>query len=91
MKKTPWTLLITSTLVPRMGSIWGRDVARVDFQDGKTVAIEKMMPKDLYRLPASAVLYLVRVLLFPPRKEVDWSKDREAVQRFSTAGWPGDV
>ena len=85
LKKRPWSLLITSTLVPKMGSIWGRDVARVDFQNGEVVAVEKMTPKDLCRLPLSAVSYLIRVLLFPPRKEVDWSKGREPDQRFSTA------
>jgi len=66
-----WTLLITSPMAPKMGTIWGRDVARVNFDNGDIVAIEKMGPKDLCRIPFLALSCLLKVLFFPPRKERD--------------------
>ena len=64
-----WNILITCVPVPKMGSIWGRDIARVDLDKGITIAIEKMRFRDLFRIPFLASAYLFRVLVCPPGKD----------------------
>lgn len=68
LKDNPWDLLVTSLLVPRIGAIWGKAVARVDFENESTVAIEKMDFRDVCRIPLLTFLYLVRVLVYPPHR-----------------------
>ncbi|MDY6973454.1 MAG: glycosyltransferase family 2 protein [Thermodesulfobacteriota bacterium] len=66
---TSWNLLLTGLQVPRMGAIRGRDIARVDFANGIVIAVEKMRSSALLRIPFLALVFLLRVLAFPPRKD----------------------
>lgn len=63
-----WDLLLTSLVVPRIGSIWGKYVARVNFTKGLTVAIEKVNFKDLCCIPLLTLFYLIRVVVYPPHQ-----------------------
>ncbi len=69
MRTRTWSILLTSSMTPRMGAIWGKDVARVDFEKGSTIAIEKMSLKDLCRIPLLVLSYLFWTLFFPPERD----------------------
>ena len=69
LRTRTWSILLTSSMTPRMGAIWGKDVARVDFEKGSTIAIEKMSLKDLCRIPLLVLSYLFWTLFFPPERD----------------------
>lgn len=71
LKNRSWDVLLTSHQLPRMGVVWNKDIARVDFERGTTIAsIEKMTFKWLCLLPVAALSYLIQALFFPPKKDV---------------------
>lgn len=72
LRNRPWSILLTSSFTPRMGAIWGKDVARVDFEKGSTIAIERMSLKDLCRIPLSVLSYLPWILFSPPERDLGW-------------------
>ena len=72
LRNRPWSVLLTSPLTPRIGAIWGKDVARVDFKKGSTIAIERMSLKDLLCIPLSALSYLSRIIFSPPERDAGW-------------------
>lgn len=65
---TSWNVLFTPPLVPRMGALWGRDVARIDFQTGTAISIERIPFRHLFRTVMLALPLLLRVFMFPPSK-----------------------
>ncbi|MDY6950123.1 MAG: glycosyltransferase family 2 protein [Thermodesulfobacteriota bacterium] len=67
--KKPWDLLVTSPLSNWTVGIWGKDVARVDFEKEIVLSIEKMKTMTLFSIPYMAISFIFRVLLFPPAPE----------------------
>lgn len=70
LRNRSWDVLLTPPLTPRIGAIWGKDVARVDFARGSTIAIEKLKLRDLCRITIMALYYVLRVFLFLPKKDM---------------------
>ena len=70
LRNRPWSILLTSPMTPRMGAAWGKDVVRVDFEKGSTLAIERMSLKDLCRIPLSVLSYLFWTLFSPPERDL---------------------
>jgi GT2 family glycosyltransferase len=54
----PWDFMITSHAVPKMGAVWGRNIARVHFDKKTCISIEKMDVKALARIPFITLGYL---------------------------------
>ncbi len=72
LKNSSWDVLLTSHEVPRMGAIWGKDIARTDFERGDTIAsVEKMSLKHLCLIPIAALSFWIQALFCPPRKELE--------------------
>ncbi len=70
LKNQPWEVLLTSHDVPRMGAIWGKDIAQVDFGRGASMAsIEHMDIRHLCLMPVAGLSFLLQALFCPPRKE----------------------
>ena len=69
LKNKPWEVFLSDPLVPKMGLIWGRDVARVDFNTGVTLAsIEGLNLRNLGRIPMNTVFFLIQSLFDLPEK-----------------------
>lgn len=64
-----WRLVISSDYPPRMASIWGRFVAKINFDKGAVISIERMRFKDFLRILFDTPAFLFNALFFPPGKE----------------------
>ena len=82
LRNRTWSILLTSPLTPRMGAIWGKDVVRVNFEKGSTIAIERMSLKDLCRIPLSVLSYLFWTLFSQPERDQSCI---ERIQRKTSA------
>lgn len=69
LRRRSWNILLTSPVAPRMGAVWGKDVARVDLENRSTIAVERMSLKDFSRIPLSVLSYLFWILFSPPEKD----------------------
>ncbi|MDM8522924.1 glycosyltransferase [Desulfococcaceae bacterium HSG8] len=69
LRTRSWDVFLTSPLLPRMGAVWGKNVARVDFETGLTLSVEKIGLKDLMPKSFSIMPYTFRVLFDLPEKE----------------------
>lgn len=71
MGSKSWDVLLTSHEIPKMGAIWGKEIARVDFEHGVTLAsIEKTSLKHWLNLPVAGFSFLLQALISPPDREV---------------------
>lgn len=88
LRTKPWSILLTSPLTPRMGAIWGKDIARVDFEKGSTIAIERISLKNLCRIPLLVLSYLFWTLFSPPEKDLGCIEkiQRKTSVEFSRVG-----
>jgi len=66
LKRNSWNLFITSPMVPKMGVVWGKDIAKTDFDAEKLIGIEKMQLKDIYSIPIAGISFLLQTLFSPP-------------------------
>lgn len=78
-KNGPWQLMISSPRTSKMTSIWGRYVARVNFDSGAIVAIERLSVTDLFRIFLHTPVFLLKALFSPPKKDIQYL--RKSVER----------
>jgi hypothetical protein len=62
-------VVITSVNPPRVVSIWGEFVAKINFEKGAVISIERMRCKDFLRIIFYTPFFLFKALFFPPEKE----------------------
>lgn len=66
----PWQVMVCPPRPPRMASIWGRDMAKINFDKGSVVSIERVRLKDSFRMVWDTPAFLFRALCFPPKKDI---------------------
>lgn len=81
IRKRPWEFLITSSVVSRIVAVSGRDVIRMNFEDGRVMDIGRMKVKELLLIPFSHLFFVLKVLLFLPQKDLDWIESIEKKRR----------
>ncbi len=65
----PWQIFVTSHQTPKLGTLWGRTVARIDYQSKKTLSIDRMMFKDVLRILVRWPVMMIRALFFTPKPD----------------------
>jgi GT2 family glycosyltransferase len=70
LKSRSWNLLLCAFTPPKLATVWGRDIARINFDTGRLLAIEKINFRQLCWIPFLAGYYLLRTLLCPSKKGV---------------------
>lgn len=65
----PWQILVASRQAPKLGTVWGRLVARFDFGARKTISIDRMNWKSVCRLFLSLPVLMVKALVLLPEPE----------------------
>jgi hypothetical protein len=65
----PWQILVASPQAPKLGTVWGRLVARFDFGMRKTMSIDQMSWKSVCRLFLSLPVLMVKALVLLPDPE----------------------
>jgi GT2 family glycosyltransferase len=68
--KGPWRVILSPICPPRMASIWGRFVAKIDWDKGTVISIERVQFKDVARIFLYTPAFLFRALFFPPEKDI---------------------
>lgn len=68
--RTSWNMLITSPPAPKLGTIWGKEVVRVDFETGNILSVQRMVVKEVLRIPVLTLNNLFRILVNPPIREI---------------------
>jgi hypothetical protein len=70
----PWQVIISPSHPPKMASIWGRFVAKINFDRGAVISIERMRLKDFLRIILDTPVFFIRALFFLPEKDASFSK-----------------
>jgi GT2 family glycosyltransferase len=65
---SPWRMILSPLPPPKMASIWGRFVAKIDLDRGAVISIERVRMKDLLRIIFTTPVFLCKALFFPPKK-----------------------
>lgn len=69
LRSHPWQIFVSSHQTPKLGTLWGRPVARIDYQSKKTLSIDRMMLKDLFRILVRWPVMMIRALFFTPKSD----------------------
>ncbi len=69
LKSHPWQIFVSSVQTPKLGTLWGRPVARIDFPSKKTLSIDRMMFKDVLRISLRSPAMMIRALFFTPKTD----------------------
>ena len=66
----PWRIIISPVPPPKMATIWGRFVAKIDPERGTVISIERVRVKDFLWIIFNTPVFLCKSLLFPPIKNI---------------------
>ena len=81
IRKRPWEFLLTSSVVSKITTVWGKDVIRMNFENGRVMDIGRMKFKELLLIPFSYLLFVLKVLFYLPQKDLDWIESIEKKRR----------
>jgi len=59
LKKKKWDILLSPPVPPKLGTIWGKDVARIDYENNTIIMIDRIDTRFLCRIP----IYFIRYIL----------------------------
>lgn len=62
----PWQVFVSSAQTPKLGTLWGRPVARIDYSSNRTLSIDRMKPKNLLRIFLRCPAMMMRALFLLP-------------------------
>ena len=63
-----WTVFLASVLTPKIGSIWGKKIIRIDFKSGHLISTGRLQVKMLLQIQRLALLCRTKALFSPPSK-----------------------
>jgi GT2 family glycosyltransferase len=77
IRKRPWDIVLFSPIVSPIFTIWGRDVIRMNFENGKIMDIVRMKFSEFFAIPLAYILFFLKALFLLPQKDLQWIKSTE--------------
>jgi hypothetical protein len=65
----PWRIIISPAPPPKIASLWGRFVAKIDPDKGTVISIERVWITDFFRIVLETPAFLFKALFSPPKKD----------------------
>ena len=69
LQSHPWQIFVSSVQTPKLGTLWGRPVARIDYASKRTLSIDTMRLKDVLRILLKWPAMMLQVLFFAPKPD----------------------
>ena len=69
LKSHPWQVFVSSPQAPKLATLWGRPVARIDYPSHRTLAIDRMRVKQVMRILLDCPLMMIRTLFAAPKPD----------------------
>ena len=70
LKKKEWDFLLSPPVPSKLCSIWGKDVAKIDYDNNTVIMIDRIDKIFLCKIPGYFVKYLVCLFIYLPRKYI---------------------
>lgn len=67
LQSLPWQVFVSSAQMPKLGTLWGRPVARIDYPSKRTLSIDRMKLKAVMRIVLRCPVLMIRALFFTPK------------------------